>query len=68
MLQYLLKRLLIFIPTIIVISLLMFILSANAPGDPVELMLNKNSGNEGQSSQKLSTEKAYNEQIGRAHV
>lgn len=61
MLQYLLKRLLIFIPTIIVISLLMFILSANAPGDPVELMLNKNSGNEGQSSQKLSTEKAYNE-------
>ncbi|MCG3167835.1 MAG: hypothetical protein POELPBGB_03633 [Bacteroidia bacterium] len=61
MLQYLLKRLLIFIPTIIVISLLMFILSANAPGDPVELMLNKNSGNDGQSSQKLSTEKAYNE-------
>ncbi len=61
MLQYLLKRLLIFIPTIIVISLLMFVLSANAPGDPVELMLNKNSGNEGQASQKLSTEKAYNE-------
>jgi len=61
MLQYLLKRILIFIPTIIVISLLMFVLSANAPGDPVELMLNKNAGNEGQSSQKLATEKAYNE-------
>lgn len=61
MLQYLLKRLLIFIPTILVISLLMFVLSANAPGDPVELMLNKNSGNDGQASQKLATEKAYNE-------
>lgn len=61
MLQYLLKRLLIFIPTIIVISLVMFILSANAPGDPVELMLNKSSGNEGQASHKLATEKAYNE-------
>lgn len=61
MLKYLLKRLLIFIPTILVISLVMFILSANAPGDPVELMLNKNAGNEGQSSQKIATEKAYNE-------
>ncbi len=36
MLQYLLKRLLIFVPTLVVISLLSFGLSKIAPGDPVE--------------------------------
>lgn len=36
MLQYLIKRLLIFIPTLVVISLLAFGLSKLAPGDPVE--------------------------------
>jgi peptide/nickel transport system permease protein len=36
MLQYLLKRLLIFLPTLLVISLLAFGLSKMAPGDPVE--------------------------------
>ena len=39
MLQYLLKRVLIFIPTLLVISLLAFGLSKAAPGDPVELKL-----------------------------
>lgn len=39
MLQYLLKRTLIFIPTLLVISLLAFGLSKVAPGDPVELKL-----------------------------
>ena len=39
MLQYLLKRILIFIPTLLVISLLAFGLSKVAPGDPVELKL-----------------------------
>ena len=39
MLQYLLKRILIFIPTLLVISLLAFGLSKIAPGDPVELKL-----------------------------
>ena len=34
---YLLKRVLLFIPTVIVISLLAFALSKSAPGDPVEL-------------------------------
>lgn len=60
MLNYILKRLLIFIPTLIVISLLTFIISINAPGDPVDTMLNKSSGGDGQASQKLATEKAYN--------
>jgi peptide/nickel transport system permease protein len=59
MLKYILKRLVIFIPTLIVISLLTFVISINAPGDPVDTMLNKTSGGDGQASQKLATEKAY---------
>jgi ABC-type dipeptide/oligopeptide/nickel transport system permease component len=39
MLQYLLKRLLIFVPTFFVISLMIFGLSKMAPGDPVEIAL-----------------------------
>ena len=36
MLQYTLKRLLAFIPMIIAISLIAFIISINAPGDPID--------------------------------
>ena len=39
MLRYLIKRLLIFIPTLIAISLLAFGLSKLAPGDPVEQII-----------------------------
>jgi len=39
MLNYLLRRILLFIPTIIIISLLAFIISVNAPGDPVARMM-----------------------------
>lgn len=39
MLWYIAKRILIFIPTLIVITLLGFIISVNAPGDPVERMV-----------------------------
>lgn len=39
MLRYIVKRILIFIPTLIVITLLGFIISVNAPGDPVERMV-----------------------------
>lgn len=39
MLKYILKRILIFIPTLLVITLLGFIISVNAPGDPVERMV-----------------------------
>jgi len=59
MLKYILKRVFIFIPTLFFISLITFIISINAPGDPVESMLNKNSGGDGQGSQKIATEKAY---------
>ena len=60
MLKYILKRILIFIPTLIIISLVTFIISINAPGDPVESMLNRSTGGEGQASQRIATEKAYN--------
>ena len=55
---YILKRILIFIPTLFIISLLTFILIAAAPGDPAETMLNR-SGGEGQASDRLATEKSY---------
>ncbi|HRE75023.1 MAG TPA: ABC transporter permease [Flavobacteriales bacterium] len=38
MMGYILKRLLLFIPTLFVISLLAFIISVKAPGDPVEIL------------------------------
>lgn len=40
MLRYILKRILLFIPTLFAISLLAFIISINAPGDPVDRLLN----------------------------
>lgn len=61
MLKYIVKRLLIFIPTLIAISLLTFVISINAPGDPVETMLNSSVGNDGRSGEKLASEKTYNE-------
>jgi len=58
MLKYILKRILIFIPTVLVISLITFGISVNAPGDPVEQMLGANTG-QGQSASFLAGEKAY---------
>lgn len=45
MFQYILKRIIIFIPTFFAISLIIFGLSKMAPGDPVEVLLS--SGSEG---------------------
>lgn len=39
MFKYIIRRILIFLPTLIVITLLGFIISVNAPGDPVERMV-----------------------------
>lgn len=39
MITYLIRRILLFIPTLIVISLLAFVISVNAPGDPVERLV-----------------------------
>jgi peptide/nickel transport system permease protein len=60
MLKYIIKRVLIFIPTLLAISLLTFVISVNAPGDPVEQMLNRNGG-DGQLTDKLATERVYRE-------
>lgn len=49
MMRYLTYRILMFIPTLFVISLLAFIISIKAPGDPVEIMLGTN-GPSGSSS------------------
>jgi len=62
MLKYILKRILIIIPTLFVISLITFVISLNAPGDPVESMMNSSAGGgsgAGQSS-KTAGEKEYN--------
>ena len=56
MLKYTLKRLFVFIPMLIAISLLAFIVSINAPGDPVD-RLTKAAGNEGGADQQSGTAK-----------
>ncbi|HRG35914.1 MAG TPA: ABC transporter permease [Chitinophagales bacterium] len=58
MLKYIFKRILLFIPTLFMISLLTFFLSTNVPGDPVEQMLNSNS-EMGSSAKAQAAEKAY---------
>lgn len=57
MFKYILKRILIFIPTLLVISLLTFLLSVSVPGDPVEQMLSSASENGGKNV--LASEQAY---------
>ncbi len=59
MLKYILKRVLIFFPTLIAISLITFIISINAPGDPVDTILNKKQGEAGQSAKAAGDETAY---------
>lgn len=60
MFQYTVKRILIFIPTLLVISLIAFTLSKLAPGDPVELILKGGLGGEaGQAADKIAGERAY---------
>lgn len=58
MLNYIVKRIFIFIPTLILISLLGFVISVYAPGDPVERLVNSAQtsgaiGGEGQSTEEL---------------
>ena len=59
MLKYTLQRLITFIPMLIAISLIAFIISINAPGDPVE-RLSKSAGNEGGASKNLVHQKKKN--------
>jgi ABC-type dipeptide/oligopeptide/nickel transport system permease component len=60
MFQYIIKRILIFIPTFFAISLLIFGLSKMAPGDPVLVVMGGNDSNGvGQRSDLVNGEKAY---------
>lgn len=60
MFPYILKRLLYFIPTFVIISVITFMLGQMAPGDPIELKLKGGmQSSQQQASDKLATEKAY---------
>lgn len=59
MFEYLLRRLLIFIPTLFVISLVAFSLSKLAPGDPVELLIKGKGGDSGQLADLKAGERTY---------
>ena len=64
MLKYTIQRILTFIPMLIAISLLSFIISINAPGDPVE-RLSKAAGNEGSVEQQSGASKKIKEELRR---
>ncbi|HEY1039289.1 MAG TPA: hypothetical protein VGF30_07790, partial [Bacteroidia bacterium] len=54
MLKYIGKRILLFIPTLFIITLLGFVIAINAPGDPVEKMMTAATGNGDLASQHSS--------------
>jgi len=61
MLRYILKRILIFIPTLIIISVVIFALSKIAPGDPVEQKMQggASAGDTGQLADRQAGEEQY---------
>jgi len=62
MFKYAIKRILTFIPMLIAISLLSFIISINAPGDPVE-RLSKAAGNEGSAEKQSGASKKIKQEL-----
>jgi len=61
--RYFIKRLLTFIPTIIIITLLAFIISVNAPGDATDRLVNV-SQEDNAAAATLNARKAWREQLG----
>ena len=61
MLKYIVKRILIFIPMLIAISLLAFIININAPGDPVERLSNSADKEGAANEQSNATKKVKQE-------
>src|SRR3989338_4870730 len=61
MTRYLIRRILYFIPTLVAISLIAFIISVNAPGDPVERMISvaQNSGDISSENNNLENQKKF---------
>src|ERR1700757_671613 len=67
MLKYIAKRVLIFFPTLIIITVIGFVISVNAPGDPVErLMTAAGSGGEigTQSVSQMEQKKYWKKKLG----
>jgi len=62
MLKYILKRLLIFIPTLLAISLLAFIINISAPADPVEKLSNS-ADKEGAANQQSNASKKIKQDL-----
>ncbi len=62
MFKYTLKRIITFIPMLIAISLIAFIISINAPGDPVE-RLSKAAGTEGSADQQSGASKKIKQEL-----
>ncbi len=62
MLKYTIQRVITFIPMLIAISLIAFIISINAPGDPVE-RLSKAAGNEGSAEQQSGASKKVKQEL-----
>ena len=60
--KYALKRIITFIPMLVAISLLSFIISINAPGDPVE-RLSKAAGSEGSAEQQSGASKKIKQEL-----
>jgi peptide/nickel transport system permease protein len=54
MMKYILQRLLLFIPTLFVVSLLAFYISVKSPGDPVEILTGSGGQQGGASNQSVS--------------
>tara|TARA_B100000927_G_scaffold56350_1_gene43177 strand:+ start:2080 stop:3573 length:1494 start_codon:yes stop_codon:yes gene_type:complete len=62
MFKYILNRVLIFIPTLIAISLLAFIISISAPGDPVE-KLSSSADKEGAANEQSNATKKIKQEL-----
>lgn len=66
MLKYIAKRVLLFIPTLIIITVIGFVISVNAPGDPVERMVTAASsgGEVGQSASAQEQKMFWKRKLG----
>ena len=64
MLRYIFKRLLFFIPTLLLISLLAFEISIHAPGNPVERMMSGTQGGSSVSADYQQQIKTWNHRLG----
>ena len=67
MLEYVLRRILVFIPTLFVITILTFALSVNSPGDPVEVLMNINAEN-AQDDNKMAKMAEYEKMREKLHL